>query len=210
MCFSAQASFGAAAILTIIGIVALKKTFSKKRYEAIPFASVPMLFAMQQFVEGIVWIAATHPEYQHYLKPAAYGFLFFAFFLWPIWIPFSLYHVERNAMRKNLLAIALGIGATVSTGLAYLAWLYGISSSISCSHVAYAINLPSVPHWWALACYLFATITPFFISTKRKAWFFGMLVIASVAATLWFYSVCFTSVWCFFAALLSVAIFCYV
>ena len=210
MCFSAQASFGAASILTVIGIITLKKTFYKKRYEAFPFASVPSLFAIQQFIEGIVWVSATNSQYHNYLQPAAYGFLFFAFFLWPIWIPLSLYYVELNSIRKNILSIALGIGVTVSTGLAYLAWIYGISSSISCSHIAYAINLPPIPHWWALACYLVATIIPFFISTRRKAWFFGVLMVLSVAVTMWFYSVHFTSVWCFFAALLSIVIYYYV
>src|SRR3989338_3560909 len=202
MCFSAQASFIASGVLATIGTLVLKKVIHKKRFTLVPFAIVPMLFALQQAIEGFVWIFATHSQYHEYLLPASYGFLFFAFFLWPIWIPFSLYSIETHAYRRNVLAVSLGIGATVSTGLAYLSWYFGIASSISCSHIAYAINLPEVPHAWALITYIFAPVMPFFISSKRKAHYFGILLIASILITLWFYCAWFTSVWCFFAALI--------
>jgi hypothetical protein len=56
MCFSAGASFGASAVLGAIGIVTLTKA---KTTDQIPFASIPLLFAVQQAVEGTLWIGLT-------------------------------------------------------------------------------------------------------------------------------------------------------
>ena len=53
MCFSANASFGAGVVLTIIGVAAIKKV---QHPSQILFASIPLLFAVQQISEGILWI----------------------------------------------------------------------------------------------------------------------------------------------------------
>lgn len=54
MCFSAAASFIAGVSLTTIGVVTLKK--ARNRAE-IPFASIPLLFGIQQLIEGTLWLA---------------------------------------------------------------------------------------------------------------------------------------------------------
>jgi len=52
VCFSATANFVAAAFFGAVGIVTLTKV--KHRRELL-FASVPILFAVHQFIEGFVW-----------------------------------------------------------------------------------------------------------------------------------------------------------
>ena len=49
MCFSAPASFIAGTALSVIGVAALKRTESKSE---IPFALIPLLFGIQQLIEG--------------------------------------------------------------------------------------------------------------------------------------------------------------
>ena len=46
MCFSATASFAASGALGLVGAASLAKTKSKKE---VPFAAVPLIFAVQQF-----------------------------------------------------------------------------------------------------------------------------------------------------------------
>ncbi len=58
MCFSAQASFGASAVLGIMGIYALRKAKQQERF----LAMVPLLFAIQQACEGIVWVTYANPS----------------------------------------------------------------------------------------------------------------------------------------------------
>ena len=54
MCFSATASFVAGTSLSVIGIVTLKQAKTKSE---IPVAIVPLLFGVQQLVEGIIWLS---------------------------------------------------------------------------------------------------------------------------------------------------------
>ena len=53
MCFSASISFTTAAVLTVAGVITLKNTSNKKEYI---LASFPLIFALQQFVEGLSWL----------------------------------------------------------------------------------------------------------------------------------------------------------
>jgi hypothetical protein len=57
MCFSASASFIAGGALTAVGVVTLKKTENKKE---IPFAAIPLLFGIQQLIEGVIWLTLRH------------------------------------------------------------------------------------------------------------------------------------------------------
>jgi hypothetical protein len=60
MCFSASASFGAGAALTVLGVLSLRKSESRSH---IMFASIPLLFAAQQFTEGFVWLSFINPKF---------------------------------------------------------------------------------------------------------------------------------------------------
>lgn len=51
MCFSASASFIAGASLSAIGVATLRRVESKKE---IPFATIPLLFGIQQLIEGVI------------------------------------------------------------------------------------------------------------------------------------------------------------
>lgn len=59
MCFSAEVSYTAAAILMPTDAVAIQRAFRKdRRYLAI--AALPLFFGLQQLFEGLVWTAANH------------------------------------------------------------------------------------------------------------------------------------------------------
>ena len=61
MCFSASASFAASAALVSLGLLAVKKTDNKKD---IPFFSIPFGFALQQAIEGLLWLSVNN-SYSH-------------------------------------------------------------------------------------------------------------------------------------------------
>lgn len=207
MCFSAQASFGAAGVLSVIGLLSLKKVKRRRLY---PFAVVPLLFAIQQVFEGIVWVTYQNPHQEVLNTIAMYGFLFFAFFFWPVWIPSALILIETQVKRRNILYALLGVGFAVSTGLVWSVVQHGAGAQISCSHIKYDVEIPHTFHEWGVWAYCLATVVPFFVSSKKLAWVFGLLVCGSVALTLYAYAAYFTSVWCFFAAVLSAAIYFYI
>ena len=53
MCFSATASFTAGSVLSAVGIATIMKA---ERKSEVPFAMIPLLFGVQQFIEGVVWL----------------------------------------------------------------------------------------------------------------------------------------------------------
>ncbi len=204
MCFSAQASFGASALLGLIGLYSLRKARSEEQ----PLAFVPLLFSLQQACEGVVWVTHANAAYTTITHIATYAFCFFAFFVWPIWIPFTTLRMETKPLRKKMLWPLLFLGSSVSGFLMYCVIAHGIGLEISCSHIKYDIVLPGRLSTLGAVFYCIATILPFFISSKRWMPFFGILTGLSVAITCYFYNTYFISIWCFFAALLSSIIAC--
>lgn len=204
MCFSAQASFIAGAGLSIAGIAKLKNNNNKLMQK---FAAIPLIFGIQQLCEGIVWITQADSSLVIYNEYARYAFLFFAFIVWPVWIPLSLYSFETKSKKKLCLASLLGVGVVIASGLLWALIHLGARSTISCNHIEYIIDLPETFGPWALFWYCMATIGPLFVTEKKDIRTFGYLIIASVLISGYFYAAHFTSVWCFFAAILSLSVY---
>ncbi len=199
MCFSASASFLASGYLTIMGALCLRKN---KLKEATLFAAIPLLFAVQQFSEGLLWLSFSHnwPQIQH-LMP--YIFLFFAFFLWPIWIPVSVMLVEpHKARRKHLTALTI-IGGLVSLYLYGHVLLHGVGAQALHCHIYYDVTVPEAGTIIGMIVYLLTTCIPFFISSLPIMWLFGLFLLLSYWFTYIFYFTYLISLWCFFAAVLS-------
>ena len=53
MCFSAYASFVAGSALLVVGAVTVVKAQQKRE---LPYAAIPLLFAVQQLIEGAIWL----------------------------------------------------------------------------------------------------------------------------------------------------------
>src|SRR5687768_18398485 len=96
MCFSATASFGAGIVLSTIGIATIKKA---QRREQLAFAAIPLLFAVQQFSEGFVWVGLQNSN-ALMASAGTYVFLFFAQVLWPFWVPWSVMILEKKETRR--------------------------------------------------------------------------------------------------------------
>ena len=87
MCFSATASFVTTAVLISLGCYALKNAFQfNKKYLVLAF--IPLLFALQQFFEGLEWLCFSYEQHQ-FLPILSLLYLFFAFFLWPAYFSFK-------------------------------------------------------------------------------------------------------------------------
>ena len=93
MCFSAGASFGAGVVLSVIGIASLKKVQTPSQ---IVFASVPLIFSVQQITEGFLWLALSNPAFAFLQQFTTYTFLFFAQVVWPMWVPLAIFLLEKE------------------------------------------------------------------------------------------------------------------
>ena len=204
MCFSAGASFTSGVLLAFVGTETLRKVHKPSQ---IVFAGIPLFFAFQQFAEGVLWTAMAHTGYSGLRKTATYVFVIMARVIWPLLIPLSVLLMEENKIRKRILFALLGAGAAVALYHLYCLILYSIHAEISSRHIAYHSVVQDSLGKIALFVYLAATIVPLFISSIKRMYILCVIMAISFMVSAVFYTRCLTSVWCFFAAVMSFVIF---
>ena len=85
--------------------------------------------------------------------------------------------------------------------------LFNVYPIINEFHIQYINDFPLNLGMIAFGVYVIATMVPLFISSVRGMNLFGILIMLSCLVTGIFYKEYLTSVWCFFAALISVVIY---
>ena len=205
MCFSAGASFAGGALITTIGVLTVRKNNDSSRRV---FAAMPLIFGVQQISEGFVWVALQSPGHDLMLGISAYLFLFAAVILWPTYVPLSVMLMEKERGTGRIMIPLLVLGLLVSAYYGVRLLTSEVYPVISSHHIKYSGEFPQK---WALlvfAGYATATLVPLFISSRRNVWLLGLLMAVSCLITGILYKEYLTSVWCFFAALISIMIYC--
>lgn len=200
MCFSPEVSFIASGGLTVVGVATAGVAPKQKKI----FAIIPFAFAIQQAVEGVQWLwlrAGT------VCVSAAYGFLFFAFFIWPVMIPIAVYMIDKE--RRCIVRWFIAVGIPLSLYSFFLMLTHGVDVIEIHKSIQYSIYNP-LTFFEAAMVYAVIAIGPLCISTIPAFRWFGVAAIISAAVTYYFFTSTFISVWCFFAAVLSVSILFYV
>ena len=204
MCFSATASFTASAVLLGVGALTIRQVQRRSDWA---LALVPVLFALQQATEGVVWLSLSGqaPGLQ---GAATQVYSVFSHVLWPIYVPWAVWLAQPLGSRRRVLAGLCVAGLAVGLYL-----LYGmIANPIVAYAVGQHIDYES-PHFYvavALVLYLAATTVSPMLSAHAWVQRFGLLALFSSAAAYVAYANWFISVWCFFAAVLSILIYLHV
>ncbi|MGQ0737813.1 MAG: DUF6629 family protein [Bacteroidota bacterium] len=216
MCFSATASFGASAVLGVVGVIAVAKARTRPQKA---FGSIPLIFAVQQFTEGLLWLSLSNTDIAAWQSLLTYIYLVFAMAIWPLWVPLTIRLLEKDARSKRIMNVLVGIGTLVAICVALVLSLYPVqvmtpecltcpfsSTSALNEHLHYKFSFPPVPKGLIGAftvLYILATIiTPFTSSIKKMKWL-GFVFLATYLFAVILYNGFVISVWCFFAALLS-------
>lgn len=202
MCFSAQASFGVGAALAVAGIISIKKS---RRPSQLPFASIPLLFATQQIAEGILWLTLTGEANEEWRKGSMSVFLFFAQVLWPLWVPFSIWLLEKETARKKILFALVCIGVFTSCCLAYFLLAYPANAQLRNNHIFYALGFPALSMRLGMLYFIPTVVTSFLSSHPGVRWM-GLAILTSFSVSKIFFKEELISVWCFFAAVISAVV----
>jgi hypothetical protein len=204
MCFSAAANFVGSTALAGVGVVTLTKV--KHRRELL-FATLPILFAVHQFIEGFVWLGLDgilSPTVTHNMGAA---FMLYAQGLLPFLLPLSvlLFERDRKDRRRMMPFVVIG-GATTLYMLwalaAYPTQIYEVANSIV--YVNQATN-----HTAVAVLYVIATCGSLFFSKVRAMVLFGLANLTILLVVMAFKRYAFTSLWCAYAAIASVIILAY-
>ena len=201
MCFSATVSFSAGIVLLGAGVLAVK---SARGARELPLAAIPLLFAIQQLIEGVVWLTFS---YEAPLLNAAmtHTYSFFSHVLWPVYVPVAVLLIEPTGWRRSTLWGCVAAGAAVAVYFVYMLVAFPVVSRATGQHIEYVS-----PHFFAavvMSVYLLSTAISPMVSTHRWVRVFGVLAFASFAAAYYFYARWFISVWCLYAAILSLVLY---
>ena len=201
MCFSATASFIAGSTLSVIGVATLREARNSRE---IPFAMIPALFGIQQLIEGVLWLTFPRdaPELQ---QATTYAYSFFSHVLWPIYVPFAFRFLETTPWRRKAMAGFQIAGLIVGLYLLYFLLTAPLAARVAGGHIVY-----ESPHFYIAAVmvlYLASTCFTGFVSSHKFVRLFGVLALLSFAFSWLVYTRALVSVWCFFAAILSLLIF---
>lgn len=202
MCFSAGASFAASGVIAFAAGATMAHVKNKRQ---LLLAAIPLVFSLQQFLEGILWMT---PRGDPLTTFAMYAFLFFAMAFWPAWIPFATLMNEPDARRKKIMyffcLLGLGvavyqIGALITKPISYEIWN---------NHIRYIVGAPLQIS--GLPIYVAAVTGALFTSSHRGLLLLGAAMLISLFISLAFFYAAYGSVWCFFSAVLSLMVYWHV
>lgn len=195
MCFSATASFSVAAVTGLVGLAAIRNV---KHPNELMVAAVPLLFAAQQAVEGLLWLQLSSGHGGADTVELALTFLVFAEVVWPIYPALAVLAIEPVQQRRMLMSALAVMGGILS---AYL--LVNLVSDTPVATVrghSIAYREEASPISWQQVPYLICTCAPALLSSHRAIQAFGLVILLGFAVSAYAYFGVFISVWCFFAA----------
>ena len=203
MCFSASASFVAGTALTLAGVATLRMASRKGET---PLAAVPLLFGLQQLIEGMIWLSFRDGSLVPN-APLTFIYSLFSHVLWPMFVPLAIGLIETTPWRIKALAVIQLAGSAAAVYLLYFLIAFPVTSRVLGGHIVY-----ESPHFYivpVLAIYLIATCVSSLLSSDPFIRVFGALAFVTFVAAYMIHAATFVSVWCFFAAVLSFIIYCY-
>lgn len=204
MCFSAEASFIAGVGLSAAGVATIR--MARDRNE-IPFAMVPLIFGIHQLIEGFVWLSFQLGD--PLLNSLATNlYLFFARAFWPIFFPLAVGLLEPVLWRKKILFGFSALGIASGFYFLYSMIEHPMTSSLLNGHIVYKASSYYAPYWmFFFSLYVAATTVSCLFSSHRMVNVMGILLFFFGLITYFLYLVSFASVWCFFAAILSIVVY---
>jgi hypothetical protein len=204
MCFSATANFVGSSVLGAVGVITLTRV--KHRRELL-FASLPLLFAIHQFIEGFVWLGLDgtfSPTVTHNMGAA---FMLYAQGLLPFLLPLSVFLFEPTAKARGRMLPFLVLGGATTLYILWALTAYPLEVYVKSNSIVYinqATNNTAVG-----VLYVIATCGSLFFSKVEPMILFGAANLAILLVVMEVKRYAFTSLWCAYAAIASVIILAY-
>ncbi|MDE8650160.1 DUF6629 family protein [Novosphingobium album (ex Liu et al. 2023)] len=202
MCFSASASFAASGVLGAIGIATLRHV---REPRALLFAAVPGLFALHQFTEGMVWLGLDGR-----VGPVALGHVTFLFMLYaqgilPLLMPLAVLLLEPPGWRRRAITALTVLGMLVCGWMIYGLIFFESTCFVEQHSIAY--RNPVTGNFGVSLLYILATCGALVLSSHRVVRWYGVLNVIGLTIAQIVKEYAFASVWCFYAAILSIVIY---
>jgi hypothetical protein len=204
MCFSAAANFVGSGVLGAVGVLTLTKV--KHRRELL-FASLPVLFALHQFIEGFVWLGLDGVLSSAVAHDMGAAFMLYAQGLLPFLLPLSVLLFEPDAGSRRRMVPFLVLGGATTLYILWALTAFPLQLYVRGNSIVY-IN-QATNNIAVAVLYVIATCSSLFFSKIRMMVVFGVANLAIVLVVMGIKRYAFTSVWCAYAAVASVIILAY-
>jgi hypothetical protein len=200
MCFSVTADLAAGAALLPVAALTLREV---RHWREVPFAALPAVFAAHQLIEALVWAQRDGRVSAETGHLAALVYVFIAWPLLPALVPIAVILLEpRQARRRMSPFVAMGVVVA-----AYLATVVLTRPVVVVLHPHALEYRTGVTHplVWA-TLYVVAIVGALVTSSHRLVVVFGVLNLAGLIVVAVAYFDAFTSLWCAYAAMSSLAV----
>jgi hypothetical protein len=204
MLFMAILNFTLSGAIFVVGILTLRKVSQPKE---VVFALLPLLFALHQFTQGFVWLGTAGLINPRALQMAENLFVFYAQGILQFLVPLAIWLLEPGGWRKTVIAAMMYLGAFLT---AYSLWgLATVPTEVTVVNgVLYYQNPITDQHWLGIG-YVLTTCGSLILSRSIAIELFGWLNFAALVAIYFVNPYGFTSVWCLYAAVVSVLLYFY-
>ena len=202
MCYSPTASFVSAALIGAIGVATLRHVRSPS---ALLFGATPILFALHQFCEGLVWLGLQGRIGPIGRDHAAFLFTLYAQGLLPFLMPLAVALMETGGWRRKAIFGLTAVGAVAAAWDAY--GLIFLPTRLFVDHNAIAYRNVMTGSLFISLLYILATCGALLLSSYRVVRWYGVLNVIALAIVELVRAYAFASVWCFYAALMSVMLY---
>jgi hypothetical protein len=198
MCFSVQADVVAGVVVLPMAVVALREV---RHVREVPFASLPLLFALHQLTEAVVWAGFDDHAVAEPLRQAAVVvYVGYAMVVLPTLFPLSVLLLEPRGARLRV-APFVALGVVMSAVFAVGVFSTPIRVIVHPRALEYATGLH---HGDLLSLgYIVAVIGPAILSGYRSVVAFGLVNLVGLVVVAIVYVDAFASLWCVYAALTS-------
>jgi hypothetical protein len=198
MCFSVQADVTAGLVLLPIGVATLREV---RHVREVPFAALPLLFAVHQLIEALVWAGEAGDVSNGVQHAAAVAYLIYALPVLPTLVPLAVLLLEPQKARLRV-APFVALGGVVSAYFTYAL----VSAPVGVTARAHALEYHTGLHngdLWAVV-YVLAVVGPSVLSGYPTLVAFGILNLVGLSIVTVFYVESFPSLWCVYAGCTSV------
>ena len=197
MCLSPEVDLAAGVVISIVAVDAIRHN---RHSRTLPVALLPGIFALHSFASLFVWLS-----FQGSVSPtignlASNFYIFVAFVLLPIYVPFAILLVEPSGWRRQALKVFCVLG--LIAGSAYLYFI--IQGGASVEECTAFLNFHVAgPSWLMSAFYGAATCGAMLFSGYRPLFIWGILNCVAIVILNDRMSHALPSLWCLWAACTS-------
>ena len=201
MCFSPEASFLTAGVTGVVGCLCVARA---THWRELPLALTPLLFGLQQSIEGGLWLALRAAPQGLMAATLTLTYLLFAKVLWPVYAPWAAWRIEPVDRRRKFMLVFAALGLAVAVYVLPHVLAGPRSAQIVRGCIAYHA---AQDHAQLLdVAYLAAVSLPLLLSSHRALVALGVIIFVGCLTAYAFYAWAALSVWCFFAAVASIAV----